>query len=53
MKGILMNKNTPVADPEPDEDTADIVKVTGVHKLDFLPIGIDNRTGMPNKIKRN
>lgn len=53
MKCILMNKNTPVAELELDEDTAAIVKVTGVHKLDFLPIGIDSRTGMPNKKELN
>lgn len=53
MKCILMNKNTPVAELELDEDTAAIVKVTGVHQLDFLPIGIDSRTGMPNKKELN
>ncbi len=45
----LMNKNNPVVDLNIDDDTAAIIKVTKPHNLDFLPIGIDKKTGIPNK----
>jgi len=53
MKCILMNKNIPVVLLELDEDTATILKVTETCKLDFLPIGIDTKTGIPNKKELN
>lgn len=53
MKCILMNKDTPIVELELDEDTATILKVSEVYELDFLPIGIDSRTGMPNKKELN
>lgn len=49
MECTLMNKNAPVADLELDDDTAAIVKVTASLNLAYLPVGIDIRTGIPNK----
>ena len=45
MKCILMNKNMPVVELELDDDTATILKVMKTCELDFLPIGIDVKTG--------
>ena len=53
MKCVLMNKNMPIAELELDDDTATILKVTKTYELDFLPIGIDARTGIPNKKELN
>ncbi len=53
MECILMNKNMPVVELELDDDTAIILKVTKTYELDFLPIGIDVRTGIPNKKEIN
>ena len=53
MKCILMNKNMPVAELELDEDTATILKVGKTYELDFLPVGIDVKTGIPNKKELN
>ena len=49
MKCILMNKNMPVVELKLDDDTATILKVMKIYELDFLPIGIDAKTGIPNK----
>ena len=48
-----MNKNIPVVELELDDDTATILKVIKTYKLDFLPIGIDAKTGIPNKKELN
>ena len=53
MKCILMNKNTPVAGLELDEDTAAVSKITKAYHLDFLPVGIDKRAGLPNRKELN
>lgn len=53
MKCILMNKNMPVVELELDDDTATILKVMKTYELDFLPIGIDAKTGIPNKKELN
>ncbi len=53
MKCTLMNKNVPVADLELDVDTAAITKVIGSLDLAYLPVGIDTRTGVPNKKELN
>ena len=53
MKCILMNKNIPVVLLELDDDTATILKVMKTYELDFLPIGIDAKTGIPNKKELN
>lgn len=53
MKCTLMNKNVPVADLELDDDTAAITKVIGSLDLAYLPVGIDTRTGLPNKKELN
>ena len=53
MECILMNKNMPVVELELDDDTATILKVVKSYELDFLPIGIDTRTGIPNKKELN
>ena len=53
MKCILMNKNIPVVELELDDDTATILKVIKTYELDFLPIGIDAKTGIPNKKELN
>lgn len=53
MKCILMNKNVPVVELELDDDTATILKVVKPYELDFLPIGIDIRNGIPNKKELN
>lgn len=53
MKCILMNKNMPVVEVELDEDTAAILKVRKAYELDFLPVGIDVKTGIPNKKELN
>lgn len=53
MKCILMNKNMPVVELELDEDTATILKVGKTYELDFLPVGIDAKTGIPNKKELN
>jgi hypothetical protein len=48
-----MNKNTPVVQIQIDDDTAAIVKVTKALELAYLPIGIDIKTGIPNKKELN
>lgn len=53
MRCILMNKNTPVVGLELDEDTIAVSKITEAYDLDFLPIGIDKRTGLPNRKELN
>lgn len=53
MKCILMNKNMSVVELELDEDTATILKVGKTYELDFLPVGIDAKTGIPNKKELN
>lgn len=53
MKCILMNKNASVVELELDEDTATILKVGKTYELDFLPVGIDVKTGIPNKKELN
>jgi len=53
MQCTLMNKNTPVAQLHIDDDTAAIVKVTKALELAYLPIGIDFKTGIPNKKELN
>ena len=53
MKCILMNKNMPVVELELDDDTATILKVIKNYELDFLPVGIDVKTGIPNKKELN
>lgn len=53
MKCILMNKNMPVVELELDEDTAAILKVRKTYELDFMPVGIDVKTGIPNKKELN
>ena len=53
MKCTLMNKNVPVADLELDDDTAAIIKVIDALNLKYLPVGIDTRTGVPNKKELN
>lgn len=53
MKCILMNKNMPVVELELDDDTATILKVMQTYELDFLPVGIDAKTGIPNKKELN
>ena len=53
MRCILMNKNTPVVGLVLDEDTVAISKITEAYDLDFLPIGIDKRTGLPNRKELN
>ncbi len=45
----LMNKNTPVVKLQIDDDTAAIVKITEALELSYLPIGIDYKSGIPNK----
>lgn len=53
MKCILMNKNMPVVELELDDDTATILKVKKTYELDFLPVGIDAKSGIPNKKELN
>lgn len=53
MKCILMNKNIPVVNLELDEDTVAVSKITEAYHLDFLPVGIDKRTGLPNRKELN
>lgn len=53
MKCILMNKNMPVVEVELDDDTATILKVKKTFELEFLPVGIDAKTGIPNKKELN
>lgn len=53
MKCILMNKNMPIVELELDDDTATILKVMKTYELDFRPIGIDAKTGIPNKKELN
>lgn len=53
MKCILMNKNMPVVELELDDDTATILKVLKTYELDFLPVGIDVKSGIPNKKEMN
>ena len=53
MKCTLMNKNVPVSDLELDDDTAAIIKVIDSLDLRYLPVGIDTRTGLPNKKELN
>lgn len=53
MRCILMNKNMPIVELELDDDTATILKVIKNYELDFLPIGIDVKTGIPNKKELN
>lgn len=49
MRCILMNKNVSVVELELDDDTATILKVTKNDEWDFLPVGIEIRSGVPNK----
>lgn len=53
MKCVLMNKNVPVVELELDDDTATILKIMKNYELDFLPVGIDAKTGIPNKRELN
>ncbi|MDD3415932.1 MAG: HipA domain-containing protein [Lachnospiraceae bacterium] len=53
MKCILMNKNTPIVAMELDEDTVAVSKITEAYHLDFLPVGIDKKTGLPNRKELN
>ncbi|MDE6603830.1 MAG: excisionase [Lachnospiraceae bacterium] len=53
MRCILMNKNMPVVELELDDDTATILKIRKNYELDFLPVGIDVRTGAPNRKELN
>lgn len=53
MKCVLMNKNVPVVELELDDDTATILKIEKNYELDFLPVGIDAKTGIPNKKELN
>jgi len=53
MQCTLMNKNTPVVELQIDDDTASIVKITKAFELAYLPIGIDFKTGIPNKKELN
>ena len=53
MRCILMNKNMPVVELELDDDTATILKTRKNYELDFLPVGIDVRTGAPNRKELN
>lgn len=53
MKCILMNKNMPAVELELDDDTATILKVLKTYELDFLPVGIDAKSGIPNKKELN
>lgn len=53
MKCILMNKNMPVVELELEDDTATILKVMKTYELDFLPVGIEAKTGIPNKKELN
>ncbi|MBD5555317.1 MAG: excisionase [Roseburia sp.] len=53
MRCILMNKNVPVVELELDDDTATIIKVIKSYELDFLPIGVDVKAGIPNKKELN
>ena len=48
-----MNKNIPVVELELDNDTATILKIIKPYELDFLPVGIDVKTGIPNKKNLN
>ena len=49
MKCILMNKNVAVVSLEIDSDTAAIIKIIESMNLEYLPVGIDIRTGIPDK----
>ncbi|MGN0307859.1 MAG: hypothetical protein ACI4DN_06560 [Lachnospiraceae bacterium] len=53
MKCILMNKNMPVVELELDDDTATILKVMKTYGVDFLPVGIDTKSEIPNKKELN
>ena len=53
MRCILMNKDMPVVELELDDDTATILKVMKSFELDFLPVGIDVKNGIPNKKELN
>ena len=53
MRCILMNKNVSVVELELDDDTATILKVTKNDEWDFLPVGIEVRSGVPNKKELN
>ena len=53
MQCTLMNKNIPVVQVQIDDDTAAIVKVSKAYELAYLPIGIDIKTGIPNKKELN
>lgn len=53
MKCTLMNKNVEVVTLELDSDTAAIIKVIDPINLKYLPVGIDTRTGIPNKRELN
>ncbi|MGN0132808.1 MAG: excisionase [Lachnospiraceae bacterium] len=48
-----MNKNRPVVELELDEDTAAIVKIRKNYETEFLPVGIDVKTGVLNKKELN
>ena len=49
MKCILMNKNMPIVELELDDDTATILKIVKAHELEYLPVGINIKAGIPNK----
>ena len=49
MKCILMNKNMPIVELELDDDTATILKIVKSHELEYLPVGINIKAGIPNK----
>ena len=53
MHCTLMNKNTPVVKLQIDDDTSAIVKITEALELAYLPIGIDFKSGIPNKKELN
>lgn len=53
MRCIFMNKNVPIVELELDDDTATILKVMKSHELDYLPVGIGVKQGIPNKKELN
>lgn len=46
---ILMNKHTPILEIKINQETGDIVKIDDVYNLDYLPIGISIRKGLPER----
>ena len=49
MQCTLMNKNTPIIDLQIDHDSSAITKVLKVYDLNYLPVGIEKRAGLPNR----